>query len=274
MEHIHTTAATVSRLKKRAKIHAQRVGVKHTDALDAVAQEDKYLHWRHVLTCAENSGGTNVLSRPTVEAAYGSTYWRSPSGSITFVVGRSGTGKTVHAHHLLLDAVAAERACCVIDWGRSYENMAKLVGGTCVYLTEDGQHETKKHGDTRFLVIDLERLHYRPWGRQLDDLLTEHEFEAVVDERPSVLVVDELHSIDSSFAETLPATIAGLLAGGAQAVLLSQDSWESELLKPFLRIPAFQRAVELGPPGFTKVRLFPTWPHEPQSNLSVRATSL
>lgn len=265
MDHIHTTAATVSRLKKRAKLHAQRAGVKHADALDAVAREDKYLDWRHVLACAESSGVHNVCLRPTVEAAYGSRYWRSPSGSITVVVGRSGTGKTFLAHHLLLDAVAGEHACCVIDCGGSYENVAKLVGGTCIYLTPDGQHDAKKYGHARLLVIDVERLlHHKPWGRQLEDLLTEYEFGAVTAGLHSVLLVDELDAVHNHFAD-LPTVVTRLLAGGAQAVVLSQDSLEAERLKPYLNIPASQRAIEL-----TARR----HQGQPRADLSVEATEL
>ncbi len=63
MQHIHTSHDTVSKLKKTAKLRVRATpGIQHAQALDQVAQEAGYNHWKHVTECALHSAGSPLAS--------------------------------------------------------------------------------------------------------------------------------------------------------------------------------------------------------------------
>lgn len=53
------------------------------------------------------------------------------------VVGTSGSGKSVFMNHLALSYLGCGARVWIIDVGRSYENMCRLVGGQFIEFTED-----------------------------------------------------------------------------------------------------------------------------------------
>lgn len=58
MEFIHTTASTVEKLKRLAKQLRKSTQSSLAIALDAIARQHGYAHWKHVTVCLEKTAGT------------------------------------------------------------------------------------------------------------------------------------------------------------------------------------------------------------------------
>lgn len=67
MQHIPTTATATEKLKRLAKTHRKITGTSLAVALDAVAKQHGYEHWKHVTICQEQTAAIH-RTKPLPEA--------------------------------------------------------------------------------------------------------------------------------------------------------------------------------------------------------------
>ena len=240
MDQIHTTAATVSRLKKEAKLAVRRTQVSHSEALDSVAQAAKYADWRHVLLCAERSGDERV-SRSVTMANVPDAKFIGNKPRITFVQGRPGSGKSIQATRILLDGLMSEQPCVVFDdGGWSFGKLAKMMKGTVVSLRPEGAWEVDQHGDEQFVVIDSSEVGQGKWAGQIP-VLAERGFENAEN---ALVIVDEAWYTSSRIEQLVPFVRLAVSRGGS-AVICGQEGWESTFWQPFMAIEARRFSIEM-----------------------------
>lgn len=200
MRHIATSTATVEFLKKQAKKLQRTGGGKHTELLDRVARGAGYLHWHHVLICAEKTG-----SKRGVEAL------RSEA-EIIIRAAKSGVCKAIltgpelllppmilfaaESDAWLLDTEEALATCLVwrgdtlevefeetetqikIGWDGTYKftesafhvrTAHPLIGSRAIfgYPVEELQRVVERASALRVAVAEFRRQHPRPTGLDL-----------------------------------------------------------------------------------------------------------
>lgn len=201
---IPTTARTVSKLKKAAKLRVRKDSIAHAEALELEAKAAGYHHWKHVTECEELSlpsvclptAGYTLANLPVLE----SKLLLSPV-TYTVITGPSGIGKTVCAVAAGMQILAA--------------------GGTVLYL-EGQQGHTQLIGTKPIAVTPGSNLKYPGMLLIIDEL---SQFQAAVQADTNQLLGCSLEL----FIETL-------LKGGVSILLVSQDSPESAQLAPLLAI--------------------------------------
>lgn len=222
MQHIHTPAQTVSKLKKAAKLLTRKdPGLQHARALDRVAEEAGYHHWKHVTDCAEQSEGRTAGSqswRLTGPQCADPRFSRGPAQELVFITGRSGSGKSTKAMDHALNWLREGRAVHVIDIGCSYRHMCRLVGGTFITFAADGSKSVERYGDVHFVVFELAGMVQTP--HSAGDRIPFNEIAP-----NSLLIVDELWQVRNVLGSigALNAVLSGHLEAGGSVTLVSQD---------------------------------------------------
>ncbi len=222
MQHIHTPAQTVSKLKKAAKLLTRTdPRIQHARALDRVAEEAGYCHWKHVTDCAEQSEARAAGSQPvhlTGAQCADPRFSRGPTQDLIFITGRSGSGKSTKAMDYALNGLREGRAVRVIDVGCSYRHMSRLVGGTFITFAADGSKSVERHGDAHFVVFELEGMMQKqhPAGDCIP-------FKDIAPN--SLLIVDELWQVRNVLGSigALSSVLSGHLEAGGSVALVSQD---------------------------------------------------
>jgi hypothetical protein len=163
MHHINTSPEALSKLKKAAKLLARGdTLIQHAEALDRVAKEAGYLHWKHVTTCAETTSAAKSTSSPlakvTAAECADPRFGKIQDQELILVVGPSGSGKSLRAIDYALNALRQGKPVHVLDIGRSYWHLCRTVGGTYSTFALDGSRTDERHGDTPLIVFDLENL--------------------------------------------------------------------------------------------------------------------
>ena len=223
MQNIHTTPDAVSKLKKAAKVLARgNTLLQHAEALDRVAKEAGYLHWKHVTPCAETTSATpatsSLLAKVTAAECTDQRFGKTKDQELLLVVGPSGYGKTFRAIDYALNALRQGKPVHVLDIGRSYWHLCRTVGGTYSTFARDGSRSDERHGDTPLVVFELEDLVGEPKDARTSVPVNEIAPNAL-------LVVDEVWQMPSLLGSTdaLNQMVSAHLAAGGSAVLLIMD---------------------------------------------------
>lgn len=236
MHHIHTSPEAVSKLKKAAKLLARGdTLLQHAEALDRVAKEAGYLHWKHVTTCAETTSAAQATSSPlakvTAAECTDPRFGKPKDQELILIVGPSGYGKTFRAIDYALNALRQGKPVHVLDIGRSYWHLCRTVGGTYSTFARDGSRSDERHGDTPLIVFELEDLVGQP--EEARTSVPVHEIAPT-----ALLVVDELWQMPRVLGapDALKHLVEAHLAAGGSAVLLSMDRILPNGPKPYLDI--------------------------------------
>lgn len=228
MHYINTSSEDVSKLKKAAKLLVRVDStLQHVQALDRVAKEAGYLHWKHVTTCAAQgpsaSGGSSLASL-TASKCMDPRFVRPPAPELTVISGRSGTGKSTRAIDHALNALREGRAVCVLDVGGSYRHMCELVGGTFTRVMPDGSLCEERYGAVALVVFELGALVGLP-DRQGESI----DLQGINPQ--GVLIVDELWQVTRLMGgiQTLNAVLSAQLEAGGSVTLIAQDRADADV---------------------------------------------
>ncbi|MGM3413092.1 hypothetical protein KXR69_26235 [Ralstonia holmesii] len=224
MQIIPTSPETVSKLKKAAKLLVRDdPSLAHHNALERVALGAGYLHWKHVTECADATAASSPLASLTGRACVLDQFPVSPQEFVV-IAGPSGSGKTLRGYDYALNALREGRPVHILDVGRSYAQLAKLLGGAYLIASETGQLERHEHGSSPLTVIELENLarHKTNDALALADIFRPASPKAL-------LVVDELWRVASLFPtkDGLNQMVEDHLNLGGSVLLLSQDPVQS-----------------------------------------------
>ncbi|MYM92384.1 hypothetical protein [Duganella vulcania] len=227
MDRIATTPDDISKLKKAAKLRVRSTpNLNHAQALEDVAKEAGYQHWKHVTQCVSPAVVESPLASLTCRALI-TEQSRLRRQEMIVIVGRAGSGKTVRAYDYALNALREGLAVHVLDIGRSYQKLVEAVGGTLLSVGADGSVNTQVLGDTDLLVVDMDNV---ARGNP-NPLPSENELTApFLACAPGLLIVDEIHHIDRSFAgsDGVRRLVSAYIEGGGSVLLLAQELPEVE----------------------------------------------
>ena len=245
MHHIPTSPEAVSKFKKAAKLLARSdASLQHADALDRVAKEAGYLHWKHVTTCAETSAAqatNSPLARVTAAQCTDPRFGKPKDQELVLIVGPSGYGKTFRAIDYALNWLRQGKPVHVLDIGRSYAHLCQALGGTYSTFSRDGSRSDERHGDTPLIVFELEELVGQPEATRAS--VPVHEIAPT-----ALLVVDEIWQMPRVLGspDALKHLVETHLAAGGSTVLLSMERILPNVPKPQLDIesgPAVRRSL-------------------------------
>lgn len=228
MQHISTTPEAVSKLKKAAKVIVRAGDIQHAQALDQVAKDAGYHHWKHVTACAETTSGTPSLASLTSRRCVDDRFSSTKQQDFTVITGPTGSGKSLRGIDLILNALREGKPVHVLDVGHSYDKLCRMVGGTYVTLAT-GQDTTEiVHGKCLLVIFELEEMVRS--GVKLNALPTSSHATA-----ETLLVVDELWQT-AALVPDLPIHIRDHLCAGGSVALLSQDAITTDLVRHYLGI--------------------------------------
>jgi hypothetical protein len=130
----------------------------HSQSLELIAKAKNYPNWDAASgSCREeqNSPGQKAIQMPVVGV---NPILKHVTQHGLIIVAESGTGKHLHATHGILDQLQMGRSVVILDSGRSYLKIAEAIGGSYVWLLENGQYETRVFGQASLIVYDIERM--------------------------------------------------------------------------------------------------------------------
>lgn len=158
---------------------------------------------------------------------------RTPSASLTFITGPTGIGKTSHAIDLALNALRSGGHVCIVDIGRGYMHLVKLLGGSTMVLYPDRPTAQERFGDCPLFVYELE--HFAHSDRTLEALPVPT-IPLDTSGSKALLIVDELWQA-SKILPGLRELLVDRLSSGASVVVSSQEPIGTSLLDPFFAMP-------------------------------------
>lgn len=229
MQHIPTSPQAVSKLRKQAKLRVRGdSSLILANALEQVAKEAGYLHWQHVTICLANTVAMpapgHVASLTLAQVFPGDANGRRQEQDFIIVRGESGIGKSLRGAQYALDRLKEGKPVHVLDVGRSYFHLCKLVGGSYVSFQRDGSRSDEEPGVTPFVVFDFEQaLASKAWGPEGDEGKS---LRAALQEirTDALLIVDELWNVSKAMTghAVLQETVQSHLTAGGSAVVLCQ----------------------------------------------------
>lgn len=228
MRFIATTQSAVSKFRKAAKLRVREGEVQLAQALDEVAREHDYFHWKHVMECM-----AQTAARGAPLSLTGLLLDTRPDGRIdaprqdyTLIVGRPGSGKTVRARDFSLNALRNGMNVVVLDWGGSYLPLAKAVGGNVTALCTDGTHEEQLQGDGLLQVIEFGRVRHSLPDLDLGPM---RKLSDAAEMAESLLVIDEIHFFTQYVPGVVDFVERHVTAGGSLLVCSQTDPSRGEL---------------------------------------------
>lgn len=240
MDRIETTPAAVSKLKKSAKLRVRNnPNLNHAQALDDVAKEAGYHHWKHVTDSLSPAVTESPLARLTSRALV-TEHNQFRRQELLVIVGPTGSGKTLRAYDYALNALREGLAVQVLDIGRSYKKLVETVGGTWVSVEADGSLAKKVFGQCNLLVVDIENT------VRGNPLPSEQEVTApFLESAPGLLIVDEIYHIDRCFAESdgVRRLTEAYIECGGSVILLAQQISDLERSIPIVTPKGVRRAM-------------------------------
>lgn len=159
MRFIITPAATVSKLKKAAKLASRNTGVVHAEALDMVARQAGYNHWKHVTECAEHTASDGKAALQRTARDFAKEHQPLKTQSFTVLLGPTGSGKSIHALDAALNSLRDGAPVDIIDVGRTYWTLCQAIRGSYIEVEDlktavDGESNNQDSSD--FRVFELE----------------------------------------------------------------------------------------------------------------------
>lgn len=245
MPTIHTPSAQqVSKLRKAAKLLVRSdASLSHAQALDTVAKTAGFHHWKHLIEMAGNAAPPATPSARSLMQAQ--AFRPVPKQTFTILQGRSGSGKSFRAMEVILDAIRESQPVAILDYGLSFSKLVHVLDGVEVTFDNEGRPSNKfQGGNSTLQLFEFDGTRSSPalrrhWS-QLPDGTSRYE--------GTLLVVDEVHSIDGLF-ENLPALLEAHIACGGSVLVLMQDPQDSRFFARYAGIATgdqvFRRTIQL-----------------------------
>ncbi|MHB1666024.1 hypothetical protein [Thiomonas sp.] len=153
------------------------------------------------------------------------------------LVGRSGVGKSTAAAQLVLARLVLGRPVVILDYGRSYLHLARLLHGNYIDLRPEQQYHQVSKGDCSLFVYDFESLWLDRGAKQIPTLWKgdlPEDSSIPGDLRDGLVIVDEPVNISPVYPALLP-TLAEFVQRGASIAVTGQCPEDVEPFRPVLK---------------------------------------